>query len=139
MIVPRASLFGIRLQFQNVGLQQKHFEEMRDPLVSLGGNRGKNRVASPVFGDETVFGKPALDPLLIGVGSVDLVDGDDNRHFGSARMVDRFHRLRHHAVIRRDDKDDYVRDLRAAGAHRRESLVARCVEERDAAAVHLNW
>ena len=47
------------------------------------------------------------------------------------RVVDRFPRLRHHAVVGRDDQDDDVGDLGAAGAHQRERLVARRVEEHD--------
>ena len=47
------------------------------------------------------------------------------------RVVDRLARLRHHAVVGRDDEDDDVGDLRAAGAHQGEGLVARRVEEDD--------
>ena len=46
-------------------------------------------------------------------------------------------RLRHHAVVGRDDEDGDVRHLRAAGAHRGERFVARRVEERDLPAVDL--
>ena len=46
-------------------------------------------------------------------------------------MVDRLPRLRHHAVVGRDHEDDDVGDLGAAGAHQRERLVARRVEEHD--------
>ena len=52
-------------------------------------------------------------------------------------MADRLLRLRHHAVVRGDDEDGDVRHLRTAGAHRRERLVARRVEERELAAVDL--
>ena len=50
-------------------------------------------------------------------------------------MIDGFPRLRHHAVVGRDDQDDDVGDLRAARAHQREGFVARRVEEHDVAAV----
>ena len=46
-------------------------------------------------------------------------------------VVDRFLRLRHHAVVGGDDEDGDVRHLRAAGAHRGEGFVARRVEEGD--------
>ena len=46
-------------------------------------------------------------------------------------------RLRHHAVVGRDDEHRDVGDLRAAGAHGGERLVARRVEERDLPAVDL--
>ena len=50
-------------------------------------------------------------------------------------MADRLERLGHDAVVRRDDDDRDVGDPRAAGAHRRERLVTRRVEEDDALAV----
>ena len=46
-------------------------------------------------------------------------------------------RLGHDAVVGRDDEDGDVRHLRAAGAHGRERLVARRVEERDLPPVDL--
>ena len=52
-------------------------------------------------------------------------------------MRDRLLRLRHDAVVGGHDEDGDVRDLRAASAHRGERLVARRVEERDAAPVDL--
>ena len=69
---------------------------------------------------------------------VDLVDGDDDRHLGGARVGDRLLRLRHDAVVGRDDEDGDVGHLRAAGAHRGERLVARRVEERDLPAVDVD-
>ena len=50
-------------------------------------------------------------------------------------MADRLEGLGHDAVIGRHDDDGDVGDLRAAGPHRRERLVARRVEEDDAPAV----
>ena len=55
--------------------------------------------------------------------------------FARARVLDRFDRLRHDAVVGRDDEHDDVGRLRAARAHRRERRVARRVEERDDALV----
>ena len=71
----------------------------------------------------------------VGVGPVDLVHGDDDRHLGGARVVDRLDGLRHDAVVGGHDQHGDVRHLRAAGAEGGERLVARRVEERDPAAV----
>ena len=76
-----------------------------------------------------------LHAVDVRVGHVDLVDGDDDRHVRRARVGDRLLRLRHDAVVGRDDEDGDVRHLRAAGAHGGERLVARGVEERDLPAV----
>ena len=54
---------------------------------------------------------------------------------GRARVRDRLARLRHHAVVGGDDQHGDVGHLGAAGAHGREGLVARRVEEGDLAAV----
>ena len=52
--------------------------------------------------------------------------------FAALAWLDRLERLGHDAVVRGDDDDRDVGDLRAAGAHGRERLVARRVEEDDA-------
>ncbi len=71
-------------------------------------------------------------------GLVDFVDGHDDGHARGLGVVDGFLRLRHHAVIGRDDQHDDVRDFRAARAHAREGFVARRVDEHDFAAVDVN-
>ena len=53
--------------------------------------------------------------------------------FGRPRVVDRLHRLRHHAVVGGHHQDDDVGGLGAARPHGRERLVARRVQERDLA------
>ena len=70
-------------------------------------------------------------------GDVDLVDRDDDRHLGGAGVADRLLRLRHDAVVGCDDEHRDVRDLGAAGPHRREGLVARGIEEGELPAVDL--
>ena len=74
-----------------------------------------------------------LDAIRIRAVLVDLVDGNDDRHFRRAGVVDRFDRLRHDAVVRRHHEDDDVGDVRATGAHRGERCVSRGVDERDEA------
>ena len=81
------------------------------------------------------LGQLGLDAVGVGVGLVDLVERDDDRHLRRAGVVDRLERLGHDAVVGRDHDDRDVGDLGAAGAHRGERLVARGVEEDDAAAV----
>ena len=53
-------------------------------------------------------------------------------------MIDRLDRLRHHAVIGRDDNDRHVGHLRTAGTHGSKRFMARSVEESDTAAVYIH-
>ncbi len=93
----------------------------------------ENVLAAPLFGDDFLLGQLGAHALRIRVALVDLVHGDDDRHASRLRVLDRFDRLRHHAVIRRDHENDDVRRLRAACTHGREGRVTRRIEERDAA------
>ena len=76
-----------------------------------------------------MLGELLLDAIEVGLGPVDLVDRDDDRHLGRARMIERLDRLRHHAFIGRDHQDDDVGDLGAARTHRGERLVAGRIDE----------
>ena len=82
-------------------------------------------VAAPLLGLQPLGREVAAHPVGVRVGQVDLVDRDDDRHLGRARVGDRLLRLRHDAVVRRDDEHRDVGDLRAARAHGGERLVAR--------------
>ena len=69
--------------------------------------------------------------LRIGLGLVDLVDGDDDRRLGRLGVTDRLDRLRHDAVVGRHHQNDDVGDLRAARAHGGERGMAGSVDEGD--------
>ena len=95
------------------------------------------KTVSPPHSSGTMLelGELLLDALDVGVGLVDLVDHDDDRHAGRLGVVDRLDGLRHDAVVGGDDDRGDVGDLGAAGAHGREGLVAGRVEEGDQLAV----
>ena len=69
----------------------------------------------------------------VGVLAVDLVDRHDDRHLGRLGVVDRLDGLGHDAVVGRDHEDHDVGGLGATGPHGGERLVARGVDEGDAA------
>ena len=73
----------------------------------------------------------AADLRRVGALLVDLVDRHHDRHVGGLRVVDRLHRLRHHAVVGCDHQDRDVGGLGAAGTHGGERLVTRGVDEGD--------
>ena len=133
---PRGLGVRVRLQLElGVGDEQDPLEQVVEVLVLLRGDVRELRVAAPLLGLQALGGEVGLHAVGVRVRQVDLVHRHDDRHLGRARVRDRLARLRHHAVVGRHDEHGDVRDLRAAGAHGRERLVARRVEEGDLAAV----
>ena len=134
----RAGCLGARVRAQvelGVGDEQDALEQVVEVLALLRGDPRDLHVSAPLLGLQAFGRELAEHAVGVRVGQVDLVDGDDDRHVGGARVGDRLLRLRHHAVVGGDDEHGDVGHLRAAGAHGGERLVARRVEERDAATV----
>ena len=132
--VPRRRTIGHRLQVLQVGNQADHFHQQVEVGLLLGRDVDEHRAAAPVFGHQAAIGELLLDPVGQGIGLVDLVDGHDDRHVRRLGVVDGFQRLRHHAVIGGNHQHHDVGDLRSAGTHAGERLVARRIEEHDLAA-----
>ena len=109
--------------------------QLVDAQALLGADRDQRGVAAVVLDDHAVLGELGLDPVRVGVGLVDLVERDDDRHLRRAGVVDGLEGLGHDAVVGGDDEDRDVGHPGAAGTHGRERLVARRVEEDDALAV----
>ena len=135
MIGPAARVLGFAVSSSSASATSR-MRSSRSSRFSplLRGDLGELRLAAPLLRLEPVLGQLRHHPGRVRVGHVDLVDRDDDRHLGRARVGDRLARLRHDAVVGGDDEHGDVGDLRAAGAHGRERLVARRVDERDPAA-----
>ena len=124
-------LLRVRLELEDLGLEgdaSRAAASMPSPVCAE--TFDEDRVAAPLFGLEAELDELALDALGLGARLVDLVDRDDDRHLRRLGVGDGFLRLRHDAVVGGDDEDDDVGHAGAAGAHLREGLVARRVEER---------
>ena len=134
-IVPTADALRVGLELLEVGHEQDHLDQLVEADPGLGRDRDERHVAAVLLDDDAGLGQLGLDPVRVGVGLVDLVEGDDDRDLGRLGVADRLERLGHDAVVGRDHDDRDVRDPRAAGAHRGERLVTRRVEEDDALAV----
>src|ERR1039457_3708706 len=119
------------LQLEEIGLEQDHLEELVDSDFLLRGDLAGHDVAAEFLDEDSLLGELLLDALRVRLWLVDLVDGHDDRYLRGARVVDRFLRLRHDAVVGRDHQDDDVRGLGAARAHQGERLVPRRIEEDD--------
>ena len=138
MTTPDASAPRVRAQVElGVRDEQDPLEQVVEVRLLLRRDLRELRRASPLLGLEALRGQLAPHAVRVRVRDVDLVDRDDDRHLGRARVRDRLLRLRHDAVVGGDDEHRDVRDLRAARAHRREGLVAGRIEERDLPPVHL--
>ena len=136
--MPCGAALRIGLEIREVRDEQDHFEQLIEVLALTRRHLDRDRRAAPFLRHQPEVGELALDAFRIGVGLVDLVDRDHDRHVGRLRVVDRFPRLRHDAVVGRDDQDDDVGDAGAAGAHHRERFVTGRVEEHDAAAADVD-
>ena len=88
-------------------------------------------LAAELLDDDLVLQQFLAHPVGSGVGPVDLVDRDDDRHLRRLGVADRLDGLLHDAVIGGDDQHDDVGDVGAARPHRGEGLVARRVDEGD--------
>ena len=126
-----AFLLGIRFQIEDFGLKRQAFEQLGDPFALERADGDAHDVTAPFFSDQLVLGQLALDALGIGALLIDLVDGDDDRHTGSPGVIDRFHRLRHDAVVGSDHQNDQVRDRSTASAHGGKGSVSGGVQEDD--------
>ena len=101
------------------------------PVPFLAEISAESVVAAELLEHDVVLQEVLLDLLHVGGGQIDLVDGDDHRHAGVPGVADGLDRLRHDLVVGRDDEHHDVGDLRTAGTHGGEGLVARRVEEGD--------
>ncbi len=100
----------VGLEVGDVGDEQEHLEQLIEVLALPRRDLDRDRRAAPFFRHQPEVRQLALDALGIRVRLVDLVHRDDDRHVGRLRVVDRFPRLRHDAVVGRDDQDDDVGD-----------------------------
>ena len=99
------------------------------PSFSSGRDFHRLGVAAEALDDDLVLQQLVDHPRWVGVGLVDLVDGDDDRRAGGLGVLDGLHRLRHDAVVGGHHQHDDVGDVGAAGAHGAEGRVAGRVEE----------
>ena len=123
-----AGFFGLATRSSAISASDtsnKRVEELFDADARRRGDVEDDRLAAPLLRHQLLLGELLAHAGRVGVFAVGLGDRDDDRHFGGARVRDRFDRLRHHAVVGRDHEDRDVGDLRAARPHGGERLVAR--------------
>ena len=124
----------IGLQVENFRLQADGFEQPVDIELLGRGYLDVEDLAAERLDLDFVLQQFSAHPFRLCVGPIDFVDRHDHRHFRSLGVVDRFHGLRHDAVVGGDHEHDDVGHLGAACAHRGKGGVARGVDEGDLAA-----
>ena len=120
---------GISLQLEDVRGEDDGGQQVFDALVGARADVHALVLAAVVARHDPLLGELLMHAIDIGVVLVDLVDGDDDRHLGDPRVLDRLNGLRHDAIIRGDHEHDLVSDLGATSAHCGECFVARRVDE----------
>ncbi len=131
-------LVGVGPQVQRgVRGEQDALEQVVDVQVRPRGDVDEQRVAAVLLGDQPVLGELLAHLGRVGVLLVDLVHRHHDRHVGRLGVVERLDRLRHDAVIGRDDQHDDVGGRRTTGTHGGERLVTGGVDEGDRAVLAL--
>ena len=140
--VPLAGPAGVGLQLVQIGDGLERGQQVGDSLA--GHRRGLDDldIAAPLDGMKALLRELAVNLVdigrRVGVGQVDLVQGDHDRDLGRLGVGDGLDGLGHDAVIGGHDQDHDVRHVGSAGPHGGEGLVAGRVDERDRLAVVLN-
>ena len=101
----------IGLEVEKFGLQPDGFEQLVEIDLLGGGHFDVEHVAAERFHLDLMLQQFGAHALGLGVRLVDLVDGDDHRHFRRLGVMDGFDRLRHDAVIGGNHQHDDVGDL----------------------------
>ena len=122
---------------RRVGGEQHALEQAVDVDPALGGDVDEHGVAAVLLGHQPVLGELLAHLGRVGVLLVDLVHRHHDRHLGRLGVVERLDRLRHDAVVGRDDQDHDVGGLGTTGTHGGERLVTRGVDEGDRPVVAL--
>ena len=133
MVRPSAFWSGLaRRSSDGVGGEHDRLEQLVEAGAGLGRDVDEHRVAAVLLGHESVLGELAAGLARVGVGLVDLVHRDHDRHAGGLGVVERLDRLRHDAVVGRDHEHRDVGGLGTTGTHGGERLVTGGVDEGDA-------
>ena len=128
---PAGGAVGIGLQLEDLGLQRRHLEELRDAIAPLRRGGHEDGLSAPVLRHQPQIRQLALHAIGLRSRLVDLVHGHQDGHIGGLGVIHRFDRLGHDSVVGRDHEDDDVGCLSPTRAHGGERLVARRVEEGD--------
>ena len=122
-----------RLELEHFGLQQDRVEQLVDALAGLAPTRARTCSSPPhSSGMTSCLDELGAHAIRVGIGLVDLVDRDDDRHVRRACacwIASTVCGMTPSSAATTSTTMSVT--LRAAGAHRGERRVARRIEERD--------
>ena len=127
--MPSAGTIRIGLEVEDFRLQADHFEQLVDICFLGGGDFDVHHLAAHGFHLDLMLQEIGAHTVRLGVGFIDLVDGDDDRNLRGLGVMYGLDRLWHYAVIGGDHEHDDIGDLGAARAHRREGGMAGRIDE----------
>ena len=133
MTTPWPGAWGTAGQFEQFRLQDHGLQQGVDAFAGLRGYLDELHRAAPILRDHVERAQLVLDPLRVGRLQVHLVHRDNERNIGCLGVLNRFLRLRHHAIVRRHNQDHHVRGLGTPRPHGREGGMAGRVDERNLA------
>ena len=99
--VPAAGRSGLAFSSFSSATSEMFVEQLVDALAGDGAGLDERHVAAHVVGQQFQAVELPLGPVDVGVGHVDLVDGDDDGDAGGLGVADGLLGLRHDAVGRR--------------------------------------
>ena len=75
--------FGLAFELLDVRDEQDRLEQVVDALAGLRADGHERHVAAVLLDDDAALGELRLDAVRLGVGQVDLVERDDDRHLAA--------------------------------------------------------
>ena len=131
----RGLAVGIGLQVKHIGLEQHLLHEFVHANTFLSRDILTLVLAAPILNKVVHVGQLLLDLLGISSGLINLVDGKDDGHTSSRRVIQGLNCLRHDAIIGSDNHNNDVGYLGTTGTHSSKCFVTRGIQEGDATSV----
>ena len=129
---------GRSLDVEQLRLKHHRFQQLVDSLSGLCRHIDEQSVATPVFGYHIELRQLSANARRVGIFPVDLIDCNDDWNTGRARMLDRFLRLWHDAIVGSNDENDDIGDLCTTGPHTGKRSMARRIEKRHRSPVRIH-
>ena len=134
----RGRSIRVGLKLKHISLKKDGFEQVVNMQALLSRNINEHVLATPLFGDNTVFRKLLTNAIGRSPRLIDFVNRNNDRNIGSLSVIDSLNSLGHNAVICRNHQNNNVSYLSTASTHSSECFVTRSINEGDLTSVDIN-